>query len=45
MNGELAKLKRPVVAFRLFSNGRPGYVESPPHDGAWHMSKGEGRIP
>src|SRR5579862_3742712 len=45
MKGELAKLKSPVLAFRLSSNGRPGYFERPPHEGAWHISNGEGIIP
>src|SRR5580692_630658 len=45
MNGELAKLNRPVVAFKLFSNGRLGYFASPPQEGSWHMSKGEGIVP
>lgn len=34
MNGELAKLNRPVVAFKPFSNGRLGYFASPPQEGS-----------
>src|SRR5260370_10213981 len=45
MGGARAKLKRQVLAFKLFANGRPGYVESPPQESAWHISSGEGMIP
>src|SRR5689334_1903706 len=52
-NGELANANNSVLAFRLSSNGRPGYfpllscatLGVPPHDGIWHASKGAGMIP
>src|SRR5579871_5098899 len=45
IRGAPAKLNSPVLAFKLSSNCRFGYLESPPQDGSWHISKGDGIIP
>src|SRR5215469_12369421 len=45
MGGPLAKAKSFVVLFRLSSSGCPGNSVSPPHEGIWQASNGEGMMP